>query len=282
MRTRLAIAALATLAAAPTLAAPAAQEMMQGGNVFAITCSSSFCHGDGGVGARGPSLRNRNFTPDFVRNTVTNGRSGTPMPSFKDSLSAKEIDMVVDYVMSLSPNNQSASAGSPSPAPASTPLPAPLSAQAEAGRKIFFDAGRAPGCALCHSYQQAGGVVGPDLSAVAKRTPRELYQAMVKPTVPNADYPVATVTAGGTSVTGIVKQKTDKIVQLYDLSSTPPVLRSFYPADGVKVSDAATTAPIYAHDLSGYSKDELAGLIAFLKSAAGQSKDVTPQDFAAQ
>ncbi len=272
---KFAAAALA-LTAAPAFAAPAAPDMMQGGNVFAITCSSSFCHGDGGVGGRGPSLRNRNFMPDFVRSTVTNGRSGTPMPSFKGSLSPHEIDMVVDYVMSLSPNNHNAAAGPAVPAPASAPPPAPLSAQAQAGRAVFFDLARAGSCAACHSYQDEGGPIGADLSAIAKRTPHDIYQAIAKPTVPNTDYPVAT--AGG--VTGIVKQKTDKMVQIYDLSSVPPVLRSFYPADGVKIEEPQSTTPIYTHDLSGYSKDEVAGLIAFLKSAAGPVKDVTPQDFA--
>src|ERR1700722_16654481 len=118
MRTKLLLAAIAALAASPARAAPPEAEMMQGGNLFAITCSSSFCHGDGGVGARGPSLRNRNFTPDFVRNTVSNGRSGTPMPAFKDSLSQAELNMLVDYVMSLSPNNHNASTAESTPAPA--------------------------------------------------------------------------------------------------------------------------------------------------------------------
>src|ERR1700742_2784536 len=116
MRTNLLLAALAALAASQADAAPSGADMMQGGNLFAITCSSSFCHGDGGVGARGPSLKNRNFTPDFVRNTVANGRSGTPMPSFKASLSQHELDMVVDYVMSLSPNNHNADTAASTPA----------------------------------------------------------------------------------------------------------------------------------------------------------------------
>ena len=276
MRIEFAIAALA-LSAASAQAAPPAQDMMQGGNVFAITCSSSFCHGEGGAGGRGPSLRNRNLMPDFIRNTVTNGRSGTPMPSFKGSLSPHEIDMVVDYVMSLSPNNHNAVAGPAAPTPASAPLPAPLSAQAQTGRAVFFDLARTASCAACHSYNEEGGPIGADLSAVAKRTPHDIYQAIAKPTAPNAAYPVATV--GG--ITGIVKQKTDKMIQIYDLSSVPPVLRSFYPADGAKTDDTQHAAPIYPHDLSGYSKDELAGVIAFLKSAAGPAKDVTPQDFAA-
>jgi putative heme-binding domain-containing protein len=199
------------------------------------------------------------------------------MPSFKDTLSAKEIDMVVDYVMSLSPNNHSASAAPAAPAPASAPPPVPLSAQAEAGRRIFFDLSRAASCAACHSYKQEGGPIGTDLAGVAKRTPKELYQALMSPNAKNPDYPMIKIAdRGGQPVIGVLKQRTDKVVQLYDLSS-PPVLRSFYPAVGAQESYPGDIPP-YKHDLSGYSKDELAALIAFLKSAAGPSKDVTQQD----
>ena len=268
---------IAALFGVKALAAPPAQDMMQGGNVFAITCSSSFCHGDGGVGARGPSLRNRNLMPDFIRNTVTNGRSGTPMPSFKGSLSPHEIDMVVDYVMSLSPNNHNAG-GPAAPAPASAPPPAPLSAQAQAGRAIFFDLARAGSCAACHSYQEEGGPIGTDLSGIAKRTPQEIYQSIVNPKSGNPDYAMIRVGGrDGKMIAGVLKQRTDKFVQLYDLSSTPPVLRSFYPAEGMKEGYPGDI-PAYKHDLAGYSKDELASLIAFLKSAAGPAKDVTQQD----
>jgi len=276
MRTKLLLAALAAFIAREAHAAPSGAEMMQGGNLFAITCSSSFCHGDGGVGARGPSLRNRNFTPEFVRNTVSNGRSGTPMPAFKDSLSQSELNMVVDYVMSLSPNNHNQDMAASTPAP-TAPAPTPLSAKAQAGSAIFFDATRPAGCALCHSYKDEGGPVGPDLAGVAKWMPRDIYQGMVKPTAPNPDYPVVSVTTDdGKIMTGILKQTTDAVVQFYDLSAVPPVLRSVY---GAKIGTAPGTAP-YAHDLTGYSKDDLAALITFLKSADPASKDVTPQDFA--
>ncbi len=100
---------------------------------------------------------------------------------------------------------------------------------------------------------------------------------MVKPTVPNADYTIVSVaTESGMAATGLLKQKTDAVVQIYDLSSVPPVLRSFY---GAKMGPAPATPP-YAHDLTGLSKDDLAALITYLKSADAASKDVTPQDFA--
>jgi putative heme-binding domain-containing protein len=273
MRTKVLFGALAALVAFDAQAAPSAAEVAQGGNLFSITCSSSFCHGEAGIGARGPSLKNRNFTPDFVRNTVVNGRSGTPMPSFKDSLSQAELEMIVGYVMSLSPNNHSEDNGAAAPAPLAPATP--LSAKAQAGQAIFFDLSRPDACAACHSYRGEGGPVGPDLSAIAKRTPRDIHQDMVKPTAPNPGYPLVSLTTDdGTAVTGILKQKTDAVAQLYDLSSAPPVLRSFY---GAKIGTAPPTPP-YAHDLSSYSQDDLAALITYLKSADAASKDVTPQD----
>jgi putative heme-binding domain-containing protein len=276
MRTKLLIGALAALAAGHAQAAPSAAEVAQGGNLFSITCSSSFCHGEAGVGAKGPSLRNRNFPPDFVRSTVTNGRSGTPMPSFKDSISPAELEMIVAYVMSLSPNNHVEDAG-PAAAPAPAASAAPLSPKAQAGQAIFFDLSRPGACAACHSYKEQGGPIGPDLTGIAKRPPRDIYRAMVKPAVPNADYTMVSVaTADGQTAAGILKGKTDAAVQIYDLSSTPPVLRSFY---GAKVGPAPATPP-YTHDLGGLSKDDLAALITYLKSADAASKDVTPQDLA--
>jgi putative heme-binding domain-containing protein len=256
-------------------AAPSAAEVAQGGNLFSITCSSSFCHGEGGVGARGPSLKNRNFTPDFVRSTVMNGRSGTPMPSFKDSLSQAELNMIVGYVMSLSPDNHNEDTGAAAPAPAAPA--APLTAKAQAGQAIFFDLSRPNACAACHSYREQGGPIGPDLTGIAKRAPRDIYQAMVKPIVPNAAYATVSVgTADGQNTTGILKAKTDAVVQVYDLSSAPPVLRSFY---GAKVGPAPAKPP-YTHDLDSLSKDDLAALITFLKSADATSKDVVPRDLA--
>jgi putative heme-binding domain-containing protein len=274
MRIKLLIGVLAALTAANAQAAPSAAEVAQGGNLFSITCSSSFCHGDAGIGARGPALHNRNFTPDFVRNTVTNGRSGTPMPAFKDSLSQTELNMIVGYVMSLSPNNHNEDMATAAPA---TPSAAPvaLSAKAQAGSALFFDPTRSAGCALCHSYKEQGGPIGPDLTEIAKRTPHDIYQGIIKPIGPNPDYPVVAVNAeNDQTVTGILKQKTDAVVQLYDLSSVPPVLHSFY---GAKIGTAPATAP-YTHDLTGYSQDDLASLITFLKSGDAASKDVTPQD----
>lgn len=278
MRTNLIVAALAGLAsiAATVRAAPSAAEIEAGTNLFTITCSSSFCHGEGGIGARGPSLRNRNFPPDFVRNTILNGRSGTPMPSFRDSLSAAEVEVIVKYVMSLSPNDHEQNSGTTAMAAISTP--APLSEQASRGADIFFDQTRSAACAFCHSYGGKGGLVGPDLFAVAAQTPAAIYQSIVSPASATVGFVGIAVTGkDGRRVVGIKHDQDDRQVGIFDLSSTPPVLRTFYIADGVTTEIA--TGPLYRHDVSGYSKNEIADLIAFLKSAgSGQEKAVTGLD----
>jgi putative heme-binding domain-containing protein len=258
-------------------AVPLAAEAPPDANLFSVTCGSSFCHGEAGIGARGPSLKNRNFLPDFVRNTVLNGRSGTPMPSFKDSLSQAQLEIIVGYVMSLSPNHHNENTGGAATATAPAPAaPATaLSAKAQAGEAIFFDMSRPSACAACHSYREQGGPVGPDLTWIAKRSPREIYQGIVKPIAANPDYPIVSlITEDGKAVTGILKRKTDAVAQIYDLSSAPPVLRSLY---GAKIDTAPAPLP-YGHDLSGYSKDDLAALVTYLKSADAAAQDVTPPD----
>jgi putative heme-binding domain-containing protein len=263
-------------------AAPSAAELDAAGNLFAITCSSSFCHGEGGVGARGPSLRNRNFPPNYVRNTIMNGRSGTPMPSFKDALTPTEIAMIAGYVMSLSPENH-ADAGSDEAATAAPPAAAaPLSDQAMRGQDVFFDQTRQDDCAACHSYGSKGGLVGPDLSTLASKPAGAIYQSIVKPAASGDTYPAITVTAkDGHKFTGIERNRNNQSVAFFDVSSAPPVLRSLYFADGIKI-EPFTGAALYNHDLGGYSKADIADLIAFLKSGSGDGKAVTPQELGLQ
>jgi putative heme-binding domain-containing protein len=275
-RARTSVAVCAVLIAGfPAKAAPSAAELEQAGNLFAISCSSSFCHGAGGVGARGPALRDRDFTPDYVRTTMLNGRTGTAMPAFKGALSSAEVDMIVAYVMSLSPNADTGAAAAPA-VPDLTEI-GPLDPAAQAGADIFFDLARPNGCSLCHSYAQRGGPIGQDLTTIAKLPARELYDRILKPPAQEPGYPTVVVTTrDGRRITGIKQFQDSAVVRLYDLSSAPPVLRSFYTADGASVAAGPAS---YTHDLHAMTEEQVANLLTFLKSAAG-GKDVTPQDFA--
>ena len=73
-----------------------------GQRIYARECAQ--CHGANGEGGTGTALGNPVtllFTSDqFLRDVVINGRSGTPMVSFRDRLGEQEIDDVTAYLRS--------------------------------------------------------------------------------------------------------------------------------------------------------------------------------------
>ena len=107
--------------------------------LFADNCAA--CHQTGGNGVIGafPNLLDDAWlwggSFDKIRETITNGRNGS-MPSFKASLSGKQISDVADYVLSLSGNTVDASA-------------------AKRGKAIFTGQG---GCFACHGADAKGQI----------------------------------------------------------------------------------------------------------------------------
>ncbi len=79
-----------------------AGDAVLGAEVYARECAS--CHGVNGEGGTGTALANQLmliFASDlFLRNTIENGREGTPMQGFKDRLSDEEINGVTAYLRS--------------------------------------------------------------------------------------------------------------------------------------------------------------------------------------
>lgn len=80
------------------------------------------CHGKKGEGVSAPALANpmllATASDAFLQYTITNGREGTPMPSFKDSLSKNEINAVTAYL-------RSRASGWNAPAPVTVAEPKP-------------------------------------------------------------------------------------------------------------------------------------------------------------
>ncbi|MFY2763168.1 c-type cytochrome [Arenimonas sp. MALMAid1274] len=75
-----------------------------GGKLYAENCAS--CHGAKGEGVTGTALGNATMlalTPDgFLRHAIVNGREGTAMVGFKDTLSDTEIDALTAFLRSRS------------------------------------------------------------------------------------------------------------------------------------------------------------------------------------
>lgn len=81
-----------------------AGDVKLGAKVYADNCAS--CHGAQGEGGTGTALGNATMlalTPDaFLRHTIENGRDGTPMLAFRDSLSSSQVDGVTAFIRSRS------------------------------------------------------------------------------------------------------------------------------------------------------------------------------------
>ena len=68
-----------------------------GQDVYVVRCQA--CHGPDGEGISAPTFKGvtGRLTVDQHRQAVADGRSGTRMPGFADSLSEDELEAVVRY-----------------------------------------------------------------------------------------------------------------------------------------------------------------------------------------
>lgn len=66
--------------------------------------SCVYCHGDKGSGGKAKKLQGREFEPDYLFDTITNGkrRGALVMPPWKRSFSAEQRWELVTYILSLS------------------------------------------------------------------------------------------------------------------------------------------------------------------------------------
>jgi cytochrome c55X len=82
--------------ALPALAEPDTMRQAQLINLLRQDCGA--CHGMTLKGGLGPSLLPEALSgkpPEFLRQTILDGRAGTPMPPWRGLLSADEVDWLV-------------------------------------------------------------------------------------------------------------------------------------------------------------------------------------------
>ncbi|MHB9150279.1 MAG: c-type cytochrome [Thermoleophilia bacterium] len=86
-----------TTTAGVTTTAAGGATTLAGSEIFASVCAA--CHGVDGTGNTGPDLTALStLTKERIVDQVTNG--GTSMPAYGGQMSAEEIDVVADYVLS--------------------------------------------------------------------------------------------------------------------------------------------------------------------------------------
>jgi alcohol dehydrogenase (cytochrome c) len=141
-----------------------AQPRETGRSEYEARCVS--CHGADGAGSgHGPSIvnlrRSRATSRSDVRALIRNGVAEGGMPAFP--LDDGELDAITDYVVRLR-------------APAADH---PAAGDASAGEQFFAGIGK---CSTCHMVRGKGGVLGPDLSNLAReRRTRQIERALETP-----------------------------------------------------------------------------------------------------
>ena len=270
-----------------------------GRRIFSGSCSMGYCHGLNGAGGGGPKLAGRKFSVKYLTQVITEGVPETTMPGFKNNLSKEQLANLIAYVQSLATANATEATGSgeapavqehfptaskkadakPEMAAAAKPVTITkedraLMGDAAAGRELFFGANETTNCRVCHTVNERGGKVGPDLSGLAVKPAREILQSITAPHA-SVDEKYASVTItlkDGSRFTGVKRDEDETMIRLYDTSSLPPVSRAFLKSEVAKTEKLKTSVMPNNYGTK-YSRKQLLDLVGFLKTAgAGEAR----------
>jgi putative heme-binding domain-containing protein len=243
---------LLTAAGRPQAQAPtgnyAQTDIVYGSRLYAAQCT--VCHGATGDIVAGVNLRTgpiqRARTDNELRALITNGITGTAMPSFK--FTPSELTMLVAYVRKMRDFDARAVA----------------IGDADRGRTVYEGSGQ---CGTCHRINGKGPRVAPDLSDIgAIRSADALQRSILDPSgsiLPVNRY-VRAVTRDGKTITGHRLNEDTYSVQLIDeqerlMSLTKADLREY-------IVIMTSPMPSYATKLRA---EEVADVVAYLVSLKG-------------
>lgn len=232
-----------------------AQDLARGAKVFAQSCAVGYCHGTAGAANRGPRLAGRGFDRAFVDKVVRDGVPGTAMPGFK-SIAAADLTSVIAYVMNISGGGSTGSAPTSSPSPEPPKFPGPP--QALRGKELFFDPVRGIRCGTCHAVEEWGVPIGPNLVAKPPQSAADIRQAKAGS--------VQTIVVGRDRFQGLIGEKKPGVVQVFDLTVPPPVMRNFLPNE----LKTETGSWKHASVIQSYSDADLTAVSAYLKWLASR------------
>jgi len=236
----------------------------RGERIFAQSCSVGYCHGAAGAAGRGPRLRGRTFSKDYLYSVIRDGIPSSAMPAWKGRLKDDDIRAVVEYVASLATATEAAPPANPMPpgvGPASLPaFSGPP--QAARGQALFSDPTR-ENCGICHAVGGRGIAIGPDLTAPPAKSHAELPERIH---ATQARHVLKAKLQTGAEFAALLVSENEIEVRLYDLTETPPVLRTF--ARQQILSLAQNDAWRHADFVKDYSRADLEDVVAYLRWAA--------------
>ncbi len=247
------IAALVALAAAATAQHTAgnAEAILAGKRQFETRCAG--CHGaDGEGGEHGPNIVDarhpRTRSAEGLREIIRNGILDAGMPAFQ--LPEADLDQLLAFVVSLT-------------APA---MENAVPGDAEAGKRFFFGKGN---CSSCHMVEGRGGLVGPDLTSVAReRRLGQIEQTLRNPSLRvTPGYGVVSVRLrDGRTLRGLAKNESNFDLQLQALDGRFYLLRRGEIAEEVR-EQKSLMPPVEA------GQPEMQNLLAYLCRLSGMKID---------
>ena len=140
------------------------------------------------------------------------------------------------------------------------------------GEALFFE--DVKGCGTCHALKGRGTAVGPDLKGIGRLTPQAIAMAARSTAV---QYVQNVKLKSGGSFPAMPGAKDEKIVQLWDLSKTPPELRKVEASD----VDSMTGTDKWKHPVvaAKYTDAQMADIVGYIRyAAAGNRKEVDPSE----
>jgi mono/diheme cytochrome c family protein len=151
-------------------------------------------------------------------------------------------------------------------------LQAAATPQIERGTALFFDVNK--GCASCHAMKGRGTAVGPDLRNIGRLTPAAIAMAARSTAF---QYVQDVTLKGGEEFPAMPGPKDEKVLQLYDLSKTPPELRRLE-KDEIK-SMTGTDKWKHPAAMSKLTEEQLADIVSYIRWATtGNRNAVEPSE----
>lgn len=249
------VAGLALSAVLAGFSANALAGLSEGLTLFNSYCA--VCHGVTGEGqAMGKSLVDdsaKGLEDLELLAVIRNGREGTGMAAWGDSLSAEELLDTANYVRAMQ-GKLGIVLEAEDPI-ADDPI-------AIAGRELFNGSAQ---CSSCHTVGGAGGRVGPVLDGVyAKLGDDGLQEAFAKPSAKfSQGFPVKEVELqDGTVISGVARNETETSLQIQSLDGK--LWRTYFKDRVQEVRDSKTSVmPEIYRDLNRQQRQQI---LAYLRS----------------
>jgi mono/diheme cytochrome c family protein len=149
-----------------------------------------------------------------------------------------------------------------------------MPAQAARGKAIFFDKEKKNHCATCHELAKAGTAVGPNLTDIARLSPKGIeVSIMSSRTVHTKEIELKTKV----KMPAMVVSETPKELTVYNLGASPPERLVLDKETIYAVRDNSTWR--HPPESTEASKEMLADVISYIRFVAfGDTKGVKPED----